>query len=239
MSKTYLLHGFTQSAASWRPLIGGISGAHALDLPGHGSAASAPTDFDRGGASLVARAGRGNWIGYSMGGRYALHIALARPTVVDRLVLVGAHPGLESVAARRTRHVRDLALAERIETIGVPAFLDEWLGQPLFEGLSARARGLPARTVNTAAGLSAALRGASVGRQRPLWDRLPTLDMPLLYVVGEHDAKYRAVGERVIDAVDDRGALAVVPDAGHAAPFENPGGFLDALGSWHPPLVSP
>jgi len=233
MARTYFLHGFTQSAASWRHLIDRVPGAQALDLPGHGAAASEPTDFDRGTASLVARGGSGSWIGYSMGGRYALHVALAAPHLVERLVLVGAHPGLEDLQERRARAVRDAALADRIEEVGVPVFLDEWLGQPLFAGLTPEAQGLDARAGNTSTGLAAALRGASVGVQRTLWEALPSLSMPVLYVVGERDAKYRALGARVVEALGGRAELEVVAGAGHAVPFENPDGFLEALASWY------
>ena len=94
-----------------------------------------------------------------MGGRVALHAALAHPTEVRALVLIGATAGIDDPAERATRRVADEALADRIETIGVEAFVDEWLTNPLFEGLTAdsalredRLRNTPCRARREPAG---------------------------------------------------------------------------------------
>ena len=238
MNATYLLHGFTQSSASWGVLEGRLRGAASLDLPGHGTARAERPGFDDGVASLVARAGPGLWIGYSMGGRYALHVALEHPALVERLVLVGAHPGIKDPVARADRVRADRELAHRVEQVGVERFVEEWLAQPLFRELPIHARGREARLTNTAAGLAASLRLASTGVQAPLWERLAELDMPVLYVAGERDRKYRAVGEELVRRVGERGRLAVVAGVGHAVPFEAPDAFVDCLAAWNPEAVA-
>ena len=118
--------------------------------------------------------------GYSMGGRIALHAALALGDRLDRLVLVGASPGIADPAERAARRAADDALADRIEAIGVEAFAREWAALPLWEGQPERvaAAANADRLRNTPAGLAAALRGLGTGVMEPLWDALPSLAVP-------------------------------------------------------------
>ena len=85
------------------------------------------------------------------------------------------------------------------------------------------------RLRNTPAGLAAALRGIGTGAMTPLWDRLGELAMPVLLIVGEGDAKFRALGERMAAAIP-AAELAVVPDAGHAVHLEAPDAVAAVIG---------
>jgi 2-succinyl-6-hydroxy-2,4-cyclohexadiene-1-carboxylate synthase len=105
-----------------------------------------------------------------MGGRHALRLALDRPDLVERLVLIGASPGLADTGEREQRRAADDALATHLEQIGVAAFVDEWLAQPIFAGLPVAAQFRDERRTNTAAGLAASLRLAGAGAQESLWD---------------------------------------------------------------------
>jgi 2-succinyl-6-hydroxy-2,4-cyclohexadiene-1-carboxylate synthase len=161
--------------------------------------------------------------GYSMGGRIALHAALSLRDRVGRLVLIGASPGIADPAERAARAVADAELADRIEAIGLEAFVREWEEQPLFAGMP---RGVAEiahadRMRSTAAGLAAALRGLGTGAMPSLWDRLGELAMPVELVVGERDVKFRAIAERMEAALPDA-RLHVVAGAGHAAQLEAP-----------------
>ena len=53
----------------------------------------------------------------------------------------------------------------------------------------------------------------------PLWDALPSLEVPVTLAVGERDEKFRAIAERMA-AVLPRAEIAVVEGAGHAAQLE-------------------
>jgi 2-succinyl-6-hydroxy-2,4-cyclohexadiene-1-carboxylate synthase len=161
--------------------------------------------------------------GYSMGGRIALHAALARPELVRRLVLIGASPGIADTEERAARRRADEALADRIEAIGVEAFAQEWRQLPLWEGQPERVRAAAHadRLRNTAAGLADALRGLGTGALPPLWDRLGELPMPVTLVVGERDAKFREIAEQMAARLADA-RIEVVPGAGHAAQLERP-----------------
>jgi 2-succinyl-6-hydroxy-2,4-cyclohexadiene-1-carboxylate synthase len=224
-----LLHGFTQTRQSWRRTIAALDGRYyravAPDLPGHGLMSERrPASLAATLAYLAALIDEPHVLGgYSMGGRIALHAALARPGLVERLVLVGASPGLADVTERAERRAADEALADRIERDGLEAFAAEWAELPLWEGQAERVRAAANadRLRNTAAGLAAALRGLGTGVLPPLWDRLGELTMPVTLVVGERDAKFRATAERMAERLP-AASIVVVPGAGHAAQLERP-----------------
>jgi len=236
MPDLVLLHGFTQTGRTWQAIAHALAGRYravAPDLPGHGAFAERrPASFAATDAYLRAL-GDGaplTLCGYSMGGRVALHAALVAGVPVRRLVLIGASPGLADPAERAARARDDAALADHIGTIGIDAFVREWGAQPLFAGMP---RGVAElvdedRRRNTAPGLAAALRGLGTGVMPSLWDRLGTLDVPVALVVGERDAKFRAIAERM-EAALPSATLHVVAGAGHAAHLEAPDALVDLL----------
>jgi len=185
---------------------------------------------------------RATYVGYSMGGRLCLHVALSSPHLVDRLVLISATPGIEDARERDERRVADEALADEIERIGVDAFLERWLSQPLFSRLDPSDGDIEVRLTNTAPGLASSLRLAGTGTQEPLWARLGELAMPVLIVAGEHDAKFSAIGRRMADAISDA-SFVLIEGAGHAAHLERPEQTCAAIVTWlgatQPPSASP
>jgi 2-succinyl-6-hydroxy-2,4-cyclohexadiene-1-carboxylate synthase len=223
-----LLHGFTQTRQSWRRTIAALGGRYralAPDLPGHGQAADRRPASFAGCTAYVRALGGERFVlaGYSMGGRIALIAALALPAHVERLVLIGASPGIADPAEREARRRADAELADRIEAIGIEAFAREWGAQPLFAGLEERvaAAAHADRLGNTPVGLAAALRGLGTGVMPPLWDRLGELAMAVTLVVGARDARYREIAERMAPAIRDC-RIEVIPGAGHAPQLERP-----------------
>jgi 2-succinyl-6-hydroxy-2,4-cyclohexadiene-1-carboxylate synthase len=233
MARLVLLHGFTQTGRSFDPLVPALAAAFdevsAPDLPGHGPAPVAPTGLEAAADHAAAAGGRATYLGYSLGGRVALHLALARPELVERLVLVSTTAGLDDPAERAARRAADDALARSLEAEGLDAFLDRWMAQPLFAGLPAGAAGVDARRENTAAGLAGALRSLGLGAQAALWERLAELAMPVLVMAGEHDDRYRRLASRLVAAIGPNATLRIVPGAGHACHLERPAAFLNAL----------
>ena len=240
--RVVLVHGFTQSGASFDAIANALAASFevcTVDLPGHGGSAEIDgTDLD-GTAELVgAVGGRAIYLGYSLGGRVCLTLALARPDLVRRLILVGATPGIADDAERAARRAADERLADRLAPAGdtaglaVGTFLDEWLSQPLFAHLSPAQADRPSRLVNTPAGLARSLRTAGVGSQIPSHDRLGSLGMPALLVSGERDEKFTAIAHAMAAAIGERATLARVRDAGHAAPFEQPERFIATVERW-------
>jgi len=234
-SRIVLLHGFTQTRDCWGPVADDLARDHEvvrLDAPGHGDAADVRLDLVGSADRAAAEGGRAVYVGYSMGARMALHVALGHPQVVAALVLVGGTPGLEDEAERTARRQRDHDLAARLRAIGVDAFLEEWLDQPLFAGLPQWARFDDERRRNTAEGLASSLELAGTGSQTSLWPRLRELTMPVLAVAGEDDERYAEIARRMAATVGENAQVALVPEAGHAAHLEQPEAFLATLRSW-------
>ena len=224
-----LLHGFTQTSVSWAPVADLLAPDHevvTVDLPGHGGSGAVRQDLAGTAAAVADVGGAATYVGYSMGGRVALRLALDRPEVVRHLVLVGATAGIDDADERRTRRRADDDLASRIEGDGVGPFLDDWLAQPLFAGLTPRPEDLAARRAGTAEGLAASLRLSGTGTMDPpWWDELPALgraDVAVTVVVGGEDTKFLGLGRRLVAGIGPTATVEVVPGAGHACHLQAP-----------------
>lgn len=232
------LHGFTQTHHHWHRAARSIEcrlparpAMRFVDLPGHGLATDDTTGIDEAASALPGLAGPGTYVGYSMGGRVALAAAALGHASVERLVVIGATPGIPDDAERARRVADDEARACRIEEIGVDAFLDEWLAAPLFSTLPPDSADLEHRRCNTAAGLARSLRAFGTGRQRPLWGDLPDIDIPVLVIAGGLDSKFAQIGHEMADALP-QATFITVDDAGHAAHSERPDEVADAVAEW-------
>jgi 2-succinyl-6-hydroxy-2,4-cyclohexadiene-1-carboxylate synthase len=158
-----------------------------------------------------------------MGGRIALHAALALPERVERLVLIGASPGIADPAERQTRRADDEQLAREIERASIEAFAARWARTPVLEGQRPEvARAVNAdRLRNQPVGLARALRGLGTGALPSLWDRLPEIAVPVALVVGDRDQKFRAIATEMMAALPNA-RVVLVGDAGHAVHLEAP-----------------
>jgi 2-succinyl-6-hydroxy-2,4-cyclohexadiene-1-carboxylate synthase len=173
--------------------------------------------------------GSASYLGYSMGARFCLHLALIRPELVERLVLVSGTAGIDDAADRSERRRADAALAERLEPLGggppadtVAEFVDRWITNPMFGAVPAGANGLHERKRNTAAGLASSLRLAGTGAQAPLWDRLGELAMPVLVVTGARDTKFTALGQRIVESIGPNARHVRIDGTDHAPHLQRP-----------------
>ena len=252
-----LLHGFTGSGRSWggglADAAGGLADAAvaagftmiAPDLPGHGG-----TGWHEGGPSrppvssratiertaddlpaLLRAIGheRAHVVGYSMGARVALRLAISHPARVASLVVEAPSAGIADAAGRAARRAADDALARALERGGMERFIDAWERTPVLAGEArlgagdrARLRGI--RLAHDPAGLAASLRAAGQGVMEPLHDRLREITSPTLVIVGADDpVRERAAA---VAAGIPGARLAVVAGAGHAPHLEAPATFV-------------
>jgi 2-succinyl-6-hydroxy-2,4-cyclohexadiene-1-carboxylate synthase len=236
-----LLHGFTGRGANWQIVAPYLTGYQLItpDLLGHGQSA-APADPGRyemthAAADLVAlldhlQLDQINLIGYSMGGRLALYLALAYPGRVKKLILESASPGLATPAEQLGRQKSDEALAKRIETYGIERFVQEWEALPLWhsqQNLSAevKAQLRQQRLQNRPEGLAHSLRGMGTGVQPNLWPCLAELACPVLLLAGELDPKFVTINQQMAQLIP-QAQLQVVPAAGHTIHVERPGDWV-------------
>jgi 2-succinyl-6-hydroxy-2,4-cyclohexadiene-1-carboxylate synthase len=236
------VHGFTQTGRSWWRVVADLVAHYevaTVDLPDHGASFERhPSDLVDAAAMLAATIGRATYVGYSLGGRLCLTLALERPELVERLVLVGATAGIADDAERAARRRADEALAERLDPadsgkgLGLEQFLDEWLAGPLFAHLSPAEADRASRRTNTSAGLARSLRTVGTGTQTPSYARLGELQMPVLVVAGEKDLKFAASAHEMAAGIGPNASVAIVPGASHAVPFEAPARFLSTLSDW-------
>lgn len=242
-----LLHGFSGSAATWTPHLEVWQGftAIAVELLGHG-ASDCPADqrryrmerclddlvalLDR----LPASGGRRVAVlGYSMGGRVALRLALRAPERLWALALESASPGIEDASERAARARSDADLADDIERDGLEAFVERWQALPLFASqarlpVAVRDELRRQRLQNDPRGLAGSLRGLGTGQQEPVLDRMDEIRIPVLLLTGDLDDKYCALARRMAAALPCARAE-VVPDAGHAVHLERPQAFAGAI----------
>ena len=220
------VHGFTQTGASMAPLADRLVSRSrvVVDLPGHGASASISCDLDEA-ASLVIEAAAGepfDLVGYSLGGRVALHAACQAPANLRSTVVISASVGIADSSARVARLDRDRAMADALEASGdVGAFLDAWLANPMFATLPRAASDLEGRMANTTSGLADSLRRCSLGAQRWLLEELGGLERPLLMLAGARDDPFVAVATSTAAACRAV-TCAVIPGSGHVCHLEQP-----------------
>lgn len=224
-----LLHGFTGDATTWAAFVEAWAAGDrlsngpslsAVDLVGHGRSPD-PDDpaayrLEAQAASVVAALesqgiDRAVWLGYSMGGRVAVTVALAQPERVAALVLVSTSPGIADDAARAERAAADEVLAATVEADGIGPFVEDWARHALFATQDAlgpeHAEAMRVQRLgNRAPAIARTLRAAGAGAMRPLWDRLGELAMPVLVVSGALDGKYTAIGRAMAESINAWGS---------------------------------
>ena len=230
-----LLHGFTQTGRSWEPVVAALAERYralAPDVRGHGDASAlTPVTLDAVIDDVAAGApATFTLVGYSMGGRIALHAALALRSRVERLVLIGASPGIADPAARAARRVADEQLADELERSTIEEFARRWAVTPVLSGQSptVAAAAHADRLRSSPDGLARALRGLGTATLPPLWERLGELQMQVTLVTGERDEKFTAIATQMADAIP-AAAVSIVAGAGHAVHLEAPARLAELL----------
>ena len=223
MPEIVFVPGFMQHADTWSPIAAAVGERYPVRLLDY----ETWTLEERLGELRAAGSGA-VVVGYSMGGRLALHAAL--DSEFAGLVVVGASAGISDADERRRRRGEDLELADWIETHSIDEVVARWERNPVFASQSPELveSQRPGRLAHDPVLLARLLRSAGQGAMDPVWDRLGSLEIPLLALAGENDITYRAAAERIASLVP-RGSSGVIRGAGHAMHLEAPGAAADAI----------
>ena len=178
-------------------------------------------------AELAANGEKSVLLGYSLGGRLALHACIHRPDLWQGVVVVGADPGLGSSEEKNQQFTRDRNWADRLKKEPLEQLVREWDEQPVFCGIENSApRNLEELDPIQ---LSQQFEVFSKGLQQNLVSSLSELKTPpVLFLAGEKDKKYQQIGDELAElcpVVESRW----VEDSGHRVPWENPESFSRIL----------
>lgn len=198
------LHGFLGRPADWDFLRDAGFDVDARELD----------DIPRSGDTIL---------GYSMGGRLALH-ALFDGATYKRAVIISSGLGIEGERERAARREEDEKWARRFESEDWETVMRDWNAQPLFGGhvRVRRERDYDRR------GVVKALRDYSPATLPPLAPRLHEIEIPVLWIAGERDAKYVAEAARAVSLLPN-GELWICPSAAHRVPWEQPDALIARL----------
>jgi 2-succinyl-6-hydroxy-2,4-cyclohexadiene-1-carboxylate synthase len=240
------LHGFLGCKEDWDEVATGLRFSYRtvqIDLPGHGGS----LDFNEDAYSMPGCARlilallnqlgitRSHLVGYSMGGRLALYMAVNFPDRFNRVVIESGSAGLATPELREGRRAHDEQVAATLETGPIAEFLDGWYKQPLFHTVKRnpdRFQQMMSRRVkNTGAELARVLRGMGTGSQPYLVPQLESLPHEILFAAGALDEKFAVLALELSDQAPNATAL-VLPEAGHTLHFEQPKAYIEAVGSF-------
>ncbi|XP_022992379.1 protein PHYLLO, chloroplastic isoform X2 [Cucurbita maxima] len=258
------LHGFLGTGEDWITIMKAISGSArciSIDLPGHGESTTQKNDCDVHGveepnfsmevvANLLYKLihhlapGKVNLVGYSMGSRIAMYMALRFADKIGRAVIISGSPGLKDKMARRIRRVKDDSRARILKAYGLESFLEAWYSGELWKSFREHphySQIIASRSKHDdVQHLAKALSDLSIGRQPQLWDELKCCKTPLSIIVGEKDTKFKTIAQQILSQIDmgrkikdepvvDLHEIVEIPDSGHAAHLENPLAVINAL----------
>jgi 2-succinyl-6-hydroxy-2,4-cyclohexadiene-1-carboxylate synthase len=233
-----LLHGFLGLPEGWSEVAQALTSRERVLRPalmGHGAAdwdpGALPDTFEDEVDRLASRldaehVAAAHLVGYSMGARVALVLAVRHPRLVSRLTLVSGTAGLDDDEERRARAVADDRLAAALREEGLPTFVRKWEALPLFAtqqrlSAGARARHRARRLAHRETFVARALEVLSPGRMPVMTEHLGQVDVPVTLVTGALDPKFTAIA-RSIAPLFPSARVRVVDGAGHDPCLERP-----------------
>jgi 2-succinyl-6-hydroxy-2,4-cyclohexadiene-1-carboxylate synthase len=205
------LHGFLGSPDDWNEVRRELSiPSHAIFLPGHGDQPLDLLSFEKQipeGAILV---------GYSMGGRLAMHFAKKYPGKIKQLFILSANPGLESGKEKRIEE--DQKWVDLLETEGMERFLEKWYQQDLFSSLTLTEALKKKRMEHNQKKIGKVLKTFSPAKMENLWPHLQNFSCPTVFLFGENDIKYSSIQGRL----EQNFECITIPKASHPIHLEAP-----------------
>ncbi|XOV81699.1 MAG: alpha/beta fold hydrolase [bacterium] len=214
-----LTHGYSGTQKMWDPQLKALAAAHQVitwDVIGHG-ASDSPTDPERYACSEVladmaaildaVNVDRAVIGGLSLGGYLSLAFHAAYPTRTQALILADTGPGYRNDEAREQWNKMARGRAKYFRLRG----LDELdADDPAHGG-----------THRSAQGLALAAEHLLVQYDGHVMASLPTIDVPVLVIVGENDTPFVQPSQYMAGKIPGA-ELVTLPDAGHVANIDSP-----------------
>ncbi len=239
------LHGFMGSGQELNPLLAQLSTQFhciAVDLPGHGHTIATNYTIPHTAQCLVELLESlsidrpCHLVGYSLGGRIALYLALHYPQRWTKVVLESASAGLASTTARQARRQQDLSIAHQLRqpNLDWATFIQQWYQQPVFQDLSNHpdfSKLITQRLQNHPLKLAKSLEQAGLGSQPYLGNLLITNQLPVLLLAGKKDHKFVKINQELA-ANCPVAELLIVPDCSHNIHWQQPQQWIQVVQNW-------
>lgn len=237
----WLLHGAVGLASDWRKIGKQLAthgiGSRAVDL--WRFLDCCPMPLDAFGTALGAEASgevfRGSGrilLGYSMGGRLALHTLLENQEPWQAAVIISAHPGLENASEQAARRAADADWASRALLGDWASFLTDWSSQPILSDADlGNDRSRASRLSQRRREIARSFVDWSLGEQKPLWERLPEIRIPMLWITGAMDHKFSSLANRAASLMPNATHICI-PNAGHRVPWQNTDAFCETIANF-------
>jgi len=173
-------------------------------------------------------------VGYSMGGRLALHALLAENHPWSAAVIISAHPGLTDPQEKSARLQHDTTWSVRCLHDPWEQLIEQWQSQNILQPPS----DVPCPTPLQRPALSMRRKEIarsfidwSLGAQENLWPRLCTIKIPVLWITGDHDSKFTDIANRANNHLPNA-TQKTIAHSGHRVPWDQPTSFADQVQSW-------
>ena len=170
-------------------------------------------------------------VGYSMGGRLALHALLDDPDLWTKALIVSAHPGLLEEREKLERMAGDAEWAGLALTSDWTQFLQKWDAQAVLQGRESESPDPRIRLVNRRRAIARSFMEWSLGKQENLRARFSEVTCPVLWLTGERDEKFGALAREAVPLLA-QGRHEVMPAVGHRLPWEAAASFAKLAGDF-------
>lgn len=162
-------------------------------------------------------------MGYSMGGRLALHSLVRKPELWKGAFLLSTHPGTEN---NQDRYLRDCQWADRFLKEPWELLMRDWENQPVFKNARFRFK----RRESEENRLDAAhhLQTFSLGLQGDLRHDLRRISIPIMWMTGCEDTHFSQLAAEIAKG-DPFHVQHELFSGSHRFPWEDPEGFQRSI----------
>lgn len=179
-------------------------------------------------------AGRNVLIGYSLGGRLALHALEQKPALWSKIILISTNPGFNdhhksfdpNSEERCQRWANDSYWAAEFLNSSWETLLRNWNAQPVFGGGDNEPLRIEKDYSRECLGL--ALTNWSLAQQKNMRSVLQKLATNICFTVGERDEKFVILRDQLRSEIQNL-KTELISGASHRVPFERPKNLAEQI----------